>query len=131
MKASAKTSGLSFLREKSYPFNGKANHNRFIMDLHSKEVCVCFSFSFYIYYERMSSMFIWIILAFAVGAVVGGFVLYVYTQSMKIGYLRVDTLEFEEYHSPDFYMEVHDPERIGELKNGDIVVLEVKTDMDI
>lgn len=76
-------------------------------------------------------MFIWIILAFAVGAVAGGFVLYVYTQSMKIGYLRVDTLEFEEYHSPDFYMEVHDPERIGELKNGDIVVLEVKTDMDI
>ena len=70
----------------------------------------------------------WIIVA-AIGGIVLGIVIhYVWMQSFKIGYLRVDSLEFENYHSPDFYMEVHDPEFIGELREGQCVLLEVKTD---
>lgn len=70
----------------------------------------------------------WIIVSAIGGIVLGIAIHHIWMQSFKIGYLRVDSLEFENYHAPDFYMEVHDPEFIGELREGQYVLLEVKTD---
>lgn len=71
-------------------------------------------------------MGIWFIIGLVGGIVLGIIAHRLIMKSYMIGYLRVDHTDYDIYHSPNFYMEVHDAETVMELKDGQYVVLKIK-----
>lgn len=61
-----------------------------------------------------------------VGFIVGYFIACLKDSAYKIGYLRVDHTDYDIYHTPNFYMEIHDAETVMNLKDGQEITLEVK-----